>query len=260
MSITLEKRAEAVGIILAKAGITKIPPVRVGLALDVSGSAKGLYTGGIMQKTIDRLIAVAMKFDDNGELDMWSFTDGFDRLENASAADEGTYVNQQILENSDITLWNGTEYGPVLEDMVSFWFPSKTATQAVVQEATGFFKGLFGKKVAAVTPAPVLAAGVDAHGASIGLPAMGIFVTDGENSDRGHAAQVLRDSANVNVYWVLVGVGPSHNFSFLQEQADKLDNVGFVNLSSLDISDEDLYQQLIGTTEFTGWIKTRAGA
>lgn len=259
MSITLEKRAEAVGIILAKAGITKIPPVRVGLALDVSGSAQGLYTSGIVQKTVDRLIAVAMKFDDNGELDMWSFTNGFDRLESASATDEGSYVQEQILENDDITLWQGTEYGPVLEDMVNFWFPGKSAAQEVVEETTGFFGKLFGKKVAA-TAAPVSTAGTDAHGQSIGLPAMGIFVTDGENSDRGHAAQVLRDSANVNVYWVLVGVGPSHNFKFLEEQADKLDNVGFVNLSSLDISDESLYQQLIGTTEFTGWIKTRAGA
>lgn len=264
MSITLDKRAEKVGIILAKNGITKVPPVRVGLALDVSGSAQGLYNSGIIQKTVDRLIAVAMKFDDNGELDMWSFTTGFDRLDSASAADEGSFVQEKLLE-ADITLWGGTEYGPVLEDMVDFWFPgSNRSATAILTEAKkksgGFFGGLFGKKdaVAAAPATPV--AGTDAHGQSIGLPAMGLLITDGENSDRAHAAQVLAASANVNVYWQLIGVGPAHHFKFLEEQADKLDNVGFVNLSSLDISDEDLYQQLIGTAEFTTWIKTRAGA
>jgi len=63
----------------------------------------------------------------------------------------------------------------------------------------------------------------------------------------------------VNVYWQMVGVGPSHNFKFLKEQADLLPNVGFVNLSSLKISDDELYDQLIAE-EFLGWVKTRAGA
>lgn len=267
MSITLDKRAEKVGIILAKQGITKVPPVRVGLSLDVSGSAQGLYTSGIMQKTIDRLIAVAMKFDDNGELDMWSFASGYDRLENASASDEGSYVTEQILNNGDISLWGGTEYGPVLEDMVGFWFPdtdtSESTVETVVEQTQSFFGRLFGKKVTPVAAPAVVApatVGTDAHGQSIGLPAMGIIVTDGECSDAGRAARILKTSESVNVYWVLVGVGPSHNFKFLKEQADLLGNVGFVNLSSLDISDEDLYEQLIGTEEFTGWIKTHAMA
>jgi hypothetical protein len=256
MSIVLEKRAEKIGIILAKAGIVKVPPVRVGLALDVSGSAQGLYTGGIIQKTVDRLIPVAMKFDDNGELDMWSFANGFDRLENASASDEGSYVQEQILENDEITLWQGTEYGPVLNDMINFWFPKTSTVQQVVEETTGFFGKLFGKKVEA---APVAQTAThDSHGQSVALPAMGILITDGENSDRAYAAQVLKASQNVNVYWQLVGVGKS-SFNFLEQQADLLPNVGFVNLHSLDISDDDLYNALIAP-EFLEWVKTRAQA
>lgn len=262
MSITLDKRAEKVGIILAKGGITKVPPVRVGLALDISGSAQGLYNSGIIQQTVDRLIPIAMKFDDNGELDMWSFSTGFDRLESASVSDEGSYVTEQILDNDDVNKWGGTEYGPVLEDMVGFWFPNQSRSAATLlneakKKSGSFFGGLFGKKEVAAPVAPT--AGTDAHGASIGLPAMGILITDGENSDRSHAAQILRDSVNVNVYWVLVGVGPSHNFKFLEEQANLLGNVGFVNLSSLNITDDQLYSQLIGE-EFLGWVKTRAGA
>lgn len=254
MSIALEKRAEKVGIILAKSGITAVPPVRVGLVLDVSGSTQHLYNSGIMQKVVDRLIPVAMKFDDNGELDVWSFTTGFDQLESATAADEGSYVQDNILNNSDITKWGGTEYGPVLQAVSDFWYPS--APVAAIEKATGFFKGLFGKKAEAAA-APVATSGVDAHGQSLDIPALCLFITDGENSDKQHAAQVLAATANKNVYFIMIGVGPSHYFSFLEQQADLLGNVGFVNLSSLEISEEDLYAQLVGTDEFTTWIKTR---
>jgi len=255
MSIALEKRAESVGIILAKAGVTKIPPVRVGLALDVSGSAKHLYESGIIQQTIARLIPIAMKFDDNGELDMWSFSSGVDQLESASAADETTYVKENILGNDEITLWQGTEYAPVLSAMVEFWYPSADAAVEVEAPAKpGLFGRLFGKAVAPVVVAPAAAASVDAHGQSLKVPAMGLIITDGECSDSSYAARVLAGSQDKNVYWQMVGVGPSHNFKFLQQQADLLPNVGFVNLSSLDISDDELYGELIAA-EFIDWVK-----
>lgn len=270
MSITLEKRAEKVGIILAKGGITKVPPIRVGLALDISGSAQDLYDSGVIQETVDRLIPIAMKFDDNGELDMWSFTTGFDRLESASADDEGSYVTENILGNDEVTKWGGTQYSGVLQDMLDLWFPNNRgnsrSAQTVLAEATkksggGFLSRLFGGKTEAV-PAPVVTAaptvGTDEHGQSVGLPAMGLLITDGECSDASYAAAILKASQNVNVYWQMIGVGPSHNFKFLKEQADLLPNVGFVNLSSLEISDDELYDQLIAE-EFLGWVKTRAG-
>ena len=73
MSINLEKRTQQVGIILAKRGLPVAPKTRVGVALDVSGSAKHFYENGVIQETLDRLLAVAMKFDDDGNLDAWTF-------------------------------------------------------------------------------------------------------------------------------------------------------------------------------------------
>jgi hypothetical protein len=41
-AIDLEKKAEKVGIILAKKGITQAPTMRVGVAIDISGSMGSL--------------------------------------------------------------------------------------------------------------------------------------------------------------------------------------------------------------------------
>ncbi len=246
MTISLEKRVASGGIQLEKHAITKVPPIRVGLALDVSGSAQGLYTSGVMQETVNRLQAIALKFDDNGELDMWTFANGFDRIETATAKDYNDYVKQHILNNRNISLWGGTEYAPVLEDMINFWFPgTTTSTAPAPKKSGGFFGGLFGKKD---EPLNVVAS------ATLALPAMGILVTDGANSDRATTARILKAAASTDVYWQMVGVGHSSHFEFLEEQADLLENVGFVNLSSLNISDEDLYAQLIAE-EFAGWVK-----
>lgn len=250
MTISLDKRVEKVGIQLAKQGITKVPPVRVGLALDVSGSARPLYASGIMQETVNRLQAIALKFDDNGELDMWTFSSDpipFNRIETATAEDYDDYVNKNILKNSKIQLWGATEYAPVLEDMINFWFPGTTGKAAAPTVKKSVFRSLFGKKEdSAPAAAPTSAANL--------LPAMGLLVTDGANSDQRETERVLKAAASTNVYWQMVGVGPANYFTFIEKMADDLPNVGFVNLSSLSISDEELYAQLIAE-EFAGWIK-----
>lgn len=231
MSVSLNKRAENVGVVLAKRNITKIPPVRVGLALDVSGSSQWMYERGIMQETVDRLLAVAVKFDDNGELDMWSFDNSADELTTATAQSYGNYVRKAIMENRSISKWGGTSYAPVLQKMIGHYFGE--------QKSGGFLSGLFGGGTQAKTSQE---------------PAMGLLITDGQNMDRSDAARVLRDAQKYNIYWQMVGVGNPREFQFLRDMADELPNVGYVNLSSLEMTDEQLYDELIGA-EFCEWIK-----
>jgi hypothetical protein len=243
MSISLEKRAEKIGIILAKNNIVKVPPVRVGLALDVSGSTSGLYNSGIMQETVDRLLAVSLKFDDNGELDMWAFDDEHTQLETATPNDYHTYLENKLLNESNVSLWGGTNYAGALKSMVDFWF----GAPKVEKKSGGWLKNIFSSHDDATTP--------DAATEALHkLPAMGLLVTDGEASDKHEAENVLRDSQKYNVYWQMVGVGPAHHFEFLQRMADKYPNVGFVNLTSLDQTDDEIYSQLIAE-EFIGWLK-----
>lgn len=272
MTISLDKRVEAVGIQLEKHAITKVPAIRVGLALDVSGSIQSLYENGTMQETVNRLQAIALKFDDNGELDMWTFSNGSDQVDTATAEDYDNYVQEKILENDDITLWQGTDYAPVLGAMMDFWFPSptqqvrvpETVQVPVAAEEPSFLGKLFGKKVTAATTRSetrysnqtqdVSATWTAEQKALYALPAMGLIVTDGANSDRAAAAAILAASVNKNVYWQMIGVGPESQFGFIKDQADLLPNVGFVNLSHLNISDEELYSALIAE-EFAGWVK-----
>lgn len=239
MAIDLEKRVEKVTIILEKRALSKPPVVRVGLALDISGSTQDLYGRGVMQETVDRLMAVSMKFDDNAELDMWAFSDHVNSLVAATPKDYGSYVTKQILQNPRLTAkWGGTNYAPAFESIVDTYFPSTKATPI-----KGILSKLFGKNTANPEgSSPVMAP-----------PAMALFVTDGEASDEAAAERVLRAAAGHPLYWQLVGVGKAKHFEFLKRMADELPNVGFVNFSSLEIADEAVYEALL-SQELCSWV------
>lgn len=243
MAIDLSKRAEKVGIVLQKKGLTSIPPVRVGVAMDYSGSASGFYSSGQMQETLERLMGVALKFDDNGELDTWFFHDISVPGPTCSTANAENFIANAI--RSTGVRFGGTAYAPVMRDMLNYYFPSAVAT--VTAAATGFFGKLFGSKTTTTVSSSIAAL-------TKPLPAYGIFITDGETSDSQETMKVLRESSKQNMYWTLVGLGSPSQFSLLKSAANELDNVGFVNLNSLSLSDDDLYNQLI-TDEVVTWLK-----
>ena len=209
-----------------------------------------MYEQGIIQETSDRLQAVALKFDDNGELDAWAFDNYCTQLESASANDEGSFITEQIINNRGLRKWGGTSYAPVWEAVTSFYFTPQ-AVAKIVEASKGLFgslKSLFGggKPAASAQPAPVPAGE---------LPAMLLFVTDGECGDESNSRRVMAEATkNPKMYFQMVGVGHAKHFAFLKELADQYPNVGFINLSSLALSDDELYDQLI-TQEVVDWVK-----
>jgi hypothetical protein len=252
MSIKLDKAVEQVGISLAKRGVKTAPIMRVATAFDVSGSAQWLYKNGTMQKTFDRLLAISIKFDDNGELDIWTFGTGCDQLRTATAADESTFVTDEIMNNRKISLWTGTNYSPVLNEMIDFFSPNaKAPVVAPVEKSGGLFSKMFGSKPAAPAPAPVVAT------ADKAIPSFVLFLTDGANSDHGKTLQLLTQlSTNKEnpIYIQMVGVG-DERFENLKTYADKFDNVGFVNLVDLNVTDAVLFDSLI-SQELVDWHTT----
>lgn len=236
----LKKREQAVSFVLEKRKVLTVPKLRVGAALDVSGSAKPLFMSGTMQKTIDRLVPVAMKFDDNGEMDVWVFHNSSQQVASVTKQDMDDYINREILNKRGVSLWGGTQYAPPLQAMRDFYFGGGAAPAA-----GGLMGKLFGKRPSAPSPTT---------GASQ-APAMALLITDGANSDRPDTEKFLREAASLPVYWQMVGVGPDANeFRFIEKMADALPNVGFVNLASLDISDEALYDALL-SQELCDWAK-----
>lgn len=89
---------------------------RVAVVLDYSGSMESEYKRGNMQTLLDRLLPLAMKFDDNGELDLWLFHNEAIRLDGIREDNFYDYINRSgILRQYRMY---GTEYAPVMEDVV----------------------------------------------------------------------------------------------------------------------------------------------
>ncbi|MDE1995936.1 MAG: VWA domain-containing protein, partial [Rhizobiaceae bacterium] len=117
----LEKPAEEVrrvGFVLQKQGIHERIPAQVGLTIDVSGSMSGLFKSGAVQSALERILPVALYFDDDGRIDTWVFSDTEKTASIASAtvSNYGGFVKREIIDNVDLEpiLWGGTDYAPVI--------------------------------------------------------------------------------------------------------------------------------------------------
>jgi hypothetical protein len=248
LSIDLEKQVKHAGIVLAKRNVTRIPTVRVGVANDVSGSTRLVHTQGIVQSVLSRLLALAINFDDDGELDTWVFDDKVTQLKPMTRENHEGYVERNILHNPQLDIWGSTSYAPALEAVLNAYFPESSSPSVESPKPSGFFKRLFGAE-RSVELRPV------SQKRDSGIPAMCLFITDGDNGDKAEAESIIKTSQDYPVYWQLVGVGQD-DFKFLQRMADRYPNTGFVNFSHLNLSDEALYDQLI-TDELAQWVKAR---
>jgi hypothetical protein len=88
---------------------------RVAIVLDYSGSMSTLYRNGTIQATIERLYPIAESWDDNGEMELWIFSDGFYRLPNISRSNYYGYVEREIMNKG--YRMAGTQYSPVIADV-----------------------------------------------------------------------------------------------------------------------------------------------
>ncbi|HNG95486.1 MAG TPA: VWA domain-containing protein, partial [Acidobacteriota bacterium] len=75
---------------------------RVGLSMDITGSMTQLYKNGTVQNVVERILAVALSFDDDGSLDVWRFDHRFKRLAPATVHNFEGYVNCEALSDRDI--------------------------------------------------------------------------------------------------------------------------------------------------------------
>jgi len=117
---------------LAKANILSVPSLAVRLAVDRSGSMSDEFESGWVDQTINLFIAAAMKFDDNGELEVGFFNTDFSQKRNATEADLKGY-----LKSVHIVPKGGTHFAPVLEEFGVFNKPSGGFFSAVKSMFTG---------------------------------------------------------------------------------------------------------------------------
>lgn len=110
------KKKEAT-IVLEKKKLTGVR-ARVGIVLDISGSMRKLYNDGVVQEVVERVLAVASQFDDDGELDVWVYDNEFSRLPGATEATFMGYVEKNILSNSGVHKFGRNDEPKVMEDVI----------------------------------------------------------------------------------------------------------------------------------------------
>ena len=86
---------------------------QVGFVLDVSKSMYPLYRDGIMQNVLERILALAMNFDDDSKLDAFVFGTTAVELKPVRADDFEDYVRREIMEKHKIN--QATRYATALE-------------------------------------------------------------------------------------------------------------------------------------------------
>lgn len=110
----LNLRKNAFALTLEKKSLTNLT-ARVGVAMDDSGSMRSLYKDNTVQSVLERVLPVALKFDDNAELDMWLFSSSFKRVPSITEHDFFGYVERELMKKAS---WSGTRYAPIINDIV----------------------------------------------------------------------------------------------------------------------------------------------
>ena len=190
---------------------------RVAVVLDKSGSMRKLFKDGSVQAVLERLFPLALKFDDNEELDFWLFNDDFLRMPPVTFDNFHSYVESEIMTGIAAKFWGKTLYAPVMNDVYKKYVeeePDKTPTYI-------------------------------------------IFITDGNNTDKKNTKEILKTAGNHNLFWQYVGIGDEKFdfLKKLDDLSGRfIDNANFFEVSNFsNISDEQLYQLLL--TEYPLWLQ-----
>ncbi len=188
---------------------------RVGIVLDITGSMKTLYNNGTVQEVVERILAVASKFDDNGSLDVWVYDTEFSRLPPVTEQEFGSYVFTHIMNNNAIHKFGRNNEPPVMEDVIRKYTEEEN------------------------DPTPVFI----------------IFINDGGVVRPTKKVIMSSSVQPIFWQFVGIGDSDFEVLKQLDTMTGRLvDNASFIHLDRIeDVSDEELYDQLLN--EFPQWLK-----
>lgn len=201
---------------------------QVVLCMDYSGSMRSLYANGYVQDVLERIVPVAMQFDDDQKFQLYLFQDIAVKLPmEVGVNNVSGIVTRDILPKYNM---GGTEYAPPIIMIKDDY--------CIGSAKKGIFG--FGAKPAGKLKYPVYV----------------LFITDGENYDKAEAIKALQEISHHGVFFQFIGIG-NESFNFLRQLDDLpgrfLDNANFLHIHDLGkLSDQDLYSKLL--TEFPGWV------
>jgi hypothetical protein len=229
------KLKEKATLVLRKKGIEGFI-ARVACVVDISGSMSPLFKNGTVQETVERMLALGARFDDNNAIDMFAFGKNAHDLGELPESNFTGYVEREI--TNKYRLEGGTNYAPIMEMIVNKYYPN-----AIITRKKKLFSGGGGWSVNQVGPQ--------------GDPVYVKFVTDGDNWDKPEATKWIVESSKLGIFWQFVGIGKD-SFSFLKKLDDMpgrfIDNANFFQVNDItQINDDELYERMLG--EFPDWLK-----
>lgn len=236
LSLNLEKSAKALVLSLEKAGIITPPALEVGFGLDVSKSFEDEHRAGITDRLLTRLVPWGLAFDPDRKLDVFTFSDGANNVQDVGPVDEHNFmgfVPSRVV--GKVIGWNGgTDYSYLVEKVLAHfgWMGE------VIVKKAGFLGRLFGQK-------DIVSGGEKKR-------SLLIVATDGDNYDKERTRKVLRESEarGDKVYILFIGISnQGESFSFLEQIRRDFSNVGFVKITDLrkflDLNDDELNAELL---------------
>lgn len=118
---------------------------RVALVLDATGSMRSQYRDGKVQRIIDKVLPIAVHFDDDGEFDVWTFAQKARKFPSISMSNVKDYI---IREGNGYKNWlpelGGTNNEPIVVQEVIEFFQTSTLPVYVIFISDG---GVAGKSL-----------------------------------------------------------------------------------------------------------------
>ncbi len=259
--IDLQKSAQTAGIQLKKSGVdtARLPTMRVGLMLDVSGSMRNEYDDGHVQNATTHLLGLALQIDGSKQMDVFTFTNDAGQCRYPiSQANYTSYVRQHIMDDRSISKWGGTSYAPPIHLAYQHYYPDLTHLHSSYEarryvenrrnSKPGFFSRLFGRSTAT---AGDTVQDYDIADARKYSPTLMLFLTDGHPDDAEEARTAVHAAIGLPIFWAFVGL--DHDSRFLRELATEAD-AEFVNLENVRIDDEQLFRSLL-SPKLSKWLR-----
>lgn len=254
--LSLTKKA---AVSLEKRGLGE-HTARVALCLDISGSMHQLYRSGKMQALVERVLALGVRFDDDGEVDCFLFGQNAHEPGPVDVDNHHSYVADTLATHK---LEGATYYGKAMELIRQRYFGTSAPRRQPHRDQ---------------------------------LPVYVMFITDGQTMDEDTTREQVISSSYEPIFWQFMAIGQSDQavdakppasqgssgggffsrlagagaarpggrdqFAFLTELDDMggrlIDNADFfVVTDPANITDEQLFELM--STEYPGWLTMARG-
>lgn len=210
--LSLAKKAQ---LSLEKNNLSNVR-ARVGLVLDNSGSMYGQYLDGDVQQVVNRVVPLAVHFDDDGELDCWAFADKPVQLSPVTLKNYASFIEK---DNGGFERWKvgdcGNNEPAVIKMIIDYYCASRDLT-----------------------------------------PVYLIFISDGGVYMDNEIAQLLKKASSLPIFWQFVGIGGDSYgvLEDLDTMTGRIvDNCNFFALDDLrSVSEQELYDRLMA--ELPSWL------